>query len=345
MRGVRWRKYNRSLQSAEKNKYTKRNYPHEIETTQLQLMNLKSFFLSLLITVIACDSFARKKADSVYIEPYKQQFMVTSFVAMNSIVIRANNKEFKPNNLATVGVGFLVRNTVFNVRFGYGLLPVGKKEYGKTKALDIQFHKYARHYMLDLVFQRYQGFYQKGDKINLHPNMSVLQAGVEGTYLFNGKKISAKAAFEQSEKQLKSAGSFILGSGAYIHYLSAGGDTTTIGQNRIGNFQIGTSAGYAYSWVIGKHFLLSGMLTTGLNVGNELHKMQEGKLRVYPTVMARGAFGYHRSDWGVSFSFLLHNKSVYGSQSNAINLNSVNMQIAYVKNFDINLKKKKVQLN
>lgn len=297
------------------------------------------------MVVISCSAFAGKKADSAYIEPYKEQFMVTGFVAKNAIEVRSDNRTFKPNNLGTLGVGLLIRNTVFNVRFGYGLIPVGKKEYGKTKALDIQVHKYARHYMLDLIFQRYQGFYQKGEKLNLHPNMSVMQAGVEGTYLFNGKKFSAKAAFEQSEKQLKSAGSFILGSGAYLHYLNDGGDSTTIGQNRIANFQIGTSAGYAYSWAIGKYFLLSGMLTTGINVGNELHKMQDGKLRVYPTFLMRGAFGYHRSDWGVSLSFLVHNKSVYGSQNNTANLNSMNVQIAYVKNFDINFKKKKVRLN
>ena len=97
---------------------------------------------------------------------------------------------------------------------GYAVADLQGKEYGKTKVLDFQIHNYGRNFIADVFVQNYKGFYtEKRKTITLYPDVSVRQIGAEGTYLFNGKTFSAKAAFQHSEKQLQSTGSFAIGVG------------------------------------------------------------------------------------------------------------------------------------
>ncbi|MGY0035685.1 hypothetical protein [Pedobacter sp. NJ-S-72] len=101
------------------------------------------------------------------------------------------------------------------------------------------------------------------------------------------------------------------------------------------------NAGYAYSWVLNNHWLLSGMAKAGINIGNELKLLDRGKINAYPTAFARGSAAYHKLDWAVSFFLMLINsKSLYPEENNKLNLTSVNFEISYVKHFDNFFKKK-----
>ncbi|QNK63483.1 DUF4421 family protein [Pedobacter sp. PAMC26386] len=294
----------------------------------------------VILGMITTNAYAQA-VDTSYIAPYEQKMMITGFVANNSIQIQKKNKYYIPNNRLNIGAGFAIKNTVVNAGYAYGLIPLKDKKYGKTTYTDFQIHHYGEHFSLDLFYQKYKGFYMDGPVVELHPDIMVRQIGAEGTYLFNGSKFSAKAAFEQSEKQLKSVGSFVIGGGAYHYQIESGTDTTLSENNYITNFQLGASAGYAYSWVINKYWLMSGIATVGANFGNEPELLRNGKIQVYPTAFARGSVGYHKSDWGVSFLTLINNKSAYSIRNNMLNLATINMQISYVKHFDGFFKKKK----
>ncbi len=228
-----------------------------------------------------------------------------------------------------IGVGLLVDHTAINVRAGMGVIPIRDGKYGKTQSLDIQFHRYGRKLLLDVFFQRYKGYYTQPakDSVSLFPDIAVRQIGVEVAYLFNGRKFSAKAAFEQSELQVRSAGTFILGGGIYYNSIHAGTELLPVNETRINSEQIGMNAGYAYSWVMSRHWLLASMATIGLNVGH-----QPGMIKLYPGVLGRTAINYRYADWGLSFLFLIHNKLLYVPDAGKISQTSVNMQLAYVKN-------------
>jgi hypothetical protein len=301
---------------------------------------MKTICYIFILIVITTNSFGQK-IDTAYVATYAQKMMVTAFLSNNTIELLENKKYYKPNNPLNVGVGFLLRNTALNVRFQYGLIPIRSKEFGKTRSIDIQAHRYGRRFLLDLFFQKYKGFYEEKEAIALHPDISVRQIGAEGTYLFNGKKFSAKAAFEQSEKQLRSVGSFLLGGGIYWYKIAQGKDLSASDNTPIHNLQLGMNAGYAYSWVINDRWLMSGMATGGINFGNNPDLLKEGKIEAYPTAFARGSASYHKSDWAASFLFLINNKSVRSSLGNPLHLTSVNMQVSYVKNFNSFFKKRK----
>ncbi|MFD2603732.1 DUF4421 family protein [Flavobacterium suzhouense] len=289
---------------------------------------------ALLITFIVCqNALAQSAVDTAYIAQYPQKMMVKAFVSQSGIEIEHNKKGYSPNNPTRLGVGFSLKNTVINLSSSFGVFPV-EKDLGKTRSVDFQIHNYGRKFLVDLFYQKYKGFYNDddNDNVTLYPDTSAQLIGGELTYVFNHDRFSTKAALEQTEKQLKSAGSFLIGGGAY-HYKLRLEDALGATKNSVNNFQLGVNAGYGYSWVIDKHWLLSGMATVGVNAGNEVNVLEDGKIKLYPTAFARGGAGYHKDSWGIGMSFIVNNKLVYYT-SDSFSLTSVNLQITYVKHFD-----------
>ncbi|ALM48156.1 hypothetical protein AMR72_04145 [Flavobacterium psychrophilum] len=287
------------------------------------------FYATLLAFVISFAFYGQTKIDTTFIGSYDQKMMVKAFLTRNSIEIGHNNKDYSPNNPTRLGLGFSIKNTVVDFSYSFGLLPAGK-EYGKTKSFDFQIHNYGRKFLFDVFYQNYKGFYSDNKVITTYPETSVQLIGGEITYVFNNRQFSAKAAFDQTQKQLQSAGSWLIGGGAY--YFKLGLQELT-GDTSIDNFQLGVNGGYGYSWVINEHWLLSGMATVGVNAGNEWESFKYMKLKLYPTAFARGAAGYRKDDWGVGLSFIINNKQVYYMQDD-FSLASINMQITYVKHLD-----------
>lgn len=297
---------------------------------------MKSVYRFLLVTTGLLRGAAAQKADTAYVAAYPWHRMLTVFVADNSIQVQRGNNRYMPNNRMNVGVGYLVHNTVINLRAGVGLIPLRGKQYGSTQSLDLQAHRYGRKIVLDVFYQRYKGYYEqlKNREIVLHPDVFVKQVGMEAAYLFNSKKFSAKAAFEQSEVQKRSAGSWVMGGG--IYYYRIGDDKNVLNQTareRVSNLQLGLNGGYAYSWVAGTHWLLTGMGTAGMHVGNEPGLLRKGKLQVYPTALGRFAVSYHRAAWGMSLLSLVQNNVVYPEKDNKLMLSAVNLQASYVRHF------------
>lgn len=272
--------------------------------------------------------------DSTYIETYAQRIRLTGFVGTDFIQIHEGKSTYTPNYPLTPGIGIAVKNTVINVRLGYGLLPLNSKDkHGETKSIDLQMHNYWRNFMFDLSLQRYQGFFdqdRRGNVRGVYPDMTVLQAGGELTYIFNGSKFSARAAFDQTEKQLKSAGSFLAGGEAFFYRVNMDKNTPAMDAERSDNLQVGIKAGYGHSWVLGEHWLLSVVGMAGMNFGNEPEALKNWKVKFYPTGTGRFGSSYHRDNWAVGMAVLIGNKQIYNPASSDFNLTSTSMQISYV---------------
>lgn len=300
--------------------------------------NYKYLFTFLLTWYIGYISFAQ--TDSTYIKTYTQKNMFVGFVGTNSIQINDGNKDYIPNYPLIAGIGFSIKNTIFSGSLGYGFFPLkNEEEYGKTKSIDFRIHNYGKQFILDLFFINYKGFYSQDEEkeilTGVYPDMTIQQIGAEGTYVFNGKQFSSRAAFQQSEIQLKSAGSLLLGGGAYYYKVNGFQNDFTENDIKKKNIQLGINTGYAYSWVINRYWLLSGMATVGANVGNEPEKLKDWKLEFYPAVFARFAGSYHKNDWGVVLSVLLNNKSIHllnGKEE--LNLTTLGLQLSFVKHLD-----------
>lgn len=303
--------------------------------------NFKTYLFIVITLLLSTSVASAQQADSTFIGFYPQKMWVTGYVSTSNLQVTNGSKTYIPNYPINAGVGIGIRNTVVNVILGTSIAPLKGKDYGKTKAVDLQVHNYGRHFLMDVFYQRYRGFYTEDrSDISLYPDLSVQQIGAEGTYLFNGNRFSAKAAFEQSEMQLLSAGSILVGAGAYWHRITPDSKQQPVYNQTFDNMQFGVNGGYAYSWVVDSHWLITGMATIGANFGNEIESLKDGKLKIYPTAIARAASTYRKEDWSVSFSMLINNKVTYPSIGNSFNITSVGMQISYVKQLNKIFRKK-----
>ena len=99
---------------------------------------------------------------------------------------------------------------------------------------------------------------------------------LDGYYLFNGRRFSYSAAYDQSAYQLRSAGSFMLGGMYYYGHIDYAKPQNMgfifmmddVGQMR--QWQASIGAGYAYNYVPVKGLLISGMLMPMTTVFNRL---------------------------------------------------------------------------
>ncbi len=251
-------------------------------------------------------------------------------------------KKFMPNTPMNLGLGISIKNTIIDFSYGQGLSFMKDKEKGRTKALDFQIHNYGRKFIIDLFVQKYRGFYiadDAGKNVQLYPDLKIQQYGAFGQYVFNNKKFSYKAAFMQNEKQLKSAGSFLLGGGVYFSKINSDSSFVYKSKNALRNFQFGVSGGYAYTWAISKRWYTSGSATIGVNVGTErINDFGKQRIEVYPTFFPRVAFGYNKEKWSLGLSYI--NNVIFSSFSDDnksnIGLSSGNFQIGAIWRLNTN---------
>ncbi len=280
----------------------------------------------------------------MYIGEYPQKLRILSYVSTSFVQLTDDKRHFTPNYPLNAGVGFAVKNTIFGAQAGYGFIPLKDNDkYGKSKMLDLQLHNYGRKMIFDVFFQNYKGFYNErkiGEVEDVFPDMSVMQIGGETTYIFNNERFSSKAAFDLSELQFRSAGSWLLGGG--IYYFRVKGLKNNEDENtcNVENIQMGVNGGYGYSWVVNNRWMVSVMAKAGANFGNDPEEIGNGKVEVYPTAIARFSGNYHKNDWGVSMVIIIGNKSVYPLTKDKLNLTDVSMQLSYIKHLDHLFKRK-----
>ena len=201
---------------------------------------------------------------------------------------------------------------------------------------DFQMHKYGKRLLIDGYYQDYRGFYtqqeQNGKKAyTLFPDLTVKRWGVDGTYVLNNKRFSLRAAFEQSEKQIKSAGSLLLGSGFYYHKIMPDASQYQSFPKAFDNYQIGANIGYAYSWVLSPRWLLAGMVSAGVNFGNNSEILAWHNLKAYPASIGRLTFNYNREDWSFALTGIFNNKTVYSPSVQSFALIAPTTQITITR--------------
>ena len=299
-------------------------------------------FLFLYITINSTIAVAQD-TDSLYIRSLPYKMWVKAYIPSKYIEIYEEDNRFSPNYpfMAGAGIG-LHRIRYVNLSFAISLFPLKNESGLRTSITDIQLHSYGKKSLFDAYYQSYKGFFIEKETKNeqkqysLFPAFSLRQAGIEYTHIYNHRRFSARAAFEQSELQIRSAGSFLLGGGIYWHRVKP--DTNMSAgypKSEFDNIQIGINAGYAYSWEISRKLLLSSIATIGLSIGNETQALRQGKVRVYPTAMVKASFVYSpKEDWSLAVSGVFNNKTIYTSTNRRLFVYSPTIQLTLTKHFD-----------
>jgi hypothetical protein len=144
--------------------------------------------------------------------------------------------------------------------------------------------------------------------------------GANIQYIFNNRKFSYRAAYTQSDRQKKSAGSFLVGAESY--YVIGQGDSSLIPPDikntyfwqsmpydRSTNFSLGVSGGYAHTFVIKQKIFFSFSAVPGLSFGKAAiyyapPDTKTTSFSVNASLMWRFAMGYHSSSFFAGLSYV-----------------------------------------
>jgi hypothetical protein len=308
---------------------------------------IKSLICVFFFFYISFSTFAQH--DSSFIGQYSQDFSARGFVFGNTLQLSTNEEdelivnEYLPNNPAGIGGGIAYKNFLFDINYGHNLGIKDDDKYLKTKSFDFQLHHYGQRYVTDIFIQKYRGFYINNPDLSADaancPDLSVFHMGLFGQYVFNNKRFSYQAAFNQSEKQLKSAGSFLLGGGVYYFDINSDSSFLFRNENEIQSYQWGINAGYAYNWVLKERWLICGSATMGFNIGNKnIKSFFNESLYINPTALLRFSSCYNRENWTLGLIFVYNAMYLTYPNESVVELGGGRFELAYIRRFDLKSK-------
>ncbi|MDL2230577.1 DUF4421 domain-containing protein [Alistipes sp. OttesenSCG-928-L06] len=263
-----------------------------------------------LFAFVVLPALCPAQTDSAYIAPLEHQLGIRLYTGQKLLMLtydddNGTERSYLPNSPTNLGIGISVYNTVISLDLAAGLRFRDKAKYGRTKSFDFQLHHYNRRFAADVYIQRYKGFYEEQDKtLRLHPDMRVDRYSIHGHYVFNHRRFSYKAVFAQTERQIRSAGSWLAGAECYYTKIRSPEPLTNEGYRRAKNYQIGINGGYAYALALGKYWNLGLAGTVGIAFGNKAFEESDAdSFQVYPVVCPRLSVVYDHNKWALALSY------------------------------------------
>lgn len=194
--------------------------------------------------------------------------------------------KYSPNSNFNIGAGFSYKWMGLGIAFNLGFINNDQKLKGKTNSLDLQLDIFSKQMMFNSNLSYYQGYYWNNpndffsdwnslDSLVVRPDITTVTLGFSGIYIFNHEKFSIRAAYQYTERQVRSAGSFLLGGRFSLYGIEA--DSAIVpaelqgfypNSSEIGNLSslsLGVSFGYTHTFVIGNYFFINGLLMLGIN--------------------------------------------------------------------------------
>jgi Domain of unknown function (DUF4421) len=278
---------------------------------------------------------AGQSYDSTYIKSYRDKFFVWPVAKRRELSFRledptntAPSAEFKPNNEYGLGLGVYLFDLGLEFVFAMPQPEAKVNQFGSTRATDLQLNILSRRWGGDVVYQRYKGYYlsnpnppvQPGEPFPQRPDIVSENLGVNGIYAFNSHRFSLRSSFTYADRQLRSAGGFLL-AGSFNQYEidgdSAISNPFVSGQNQpFTSLDFRTYAvapGYAHNFIIKKKFFVSLLLAIGPAIQDFSFRDPGGQLhtdtRVNSYIDFRSALGYSNDKFfaGITLSSQVRN--------------------------------------
>lgn len=223
---------------------------------------------------------------------------------------------YEPNSGLNMGLGFTFQKFTLNIAVPWGFLNPNRQTDWKGN-LDLQAHTYTEKWNFDLFGQFYNGFTlpaaTSSVSKSLRQDVEVRKFGANVEHVFFGDKISLAAAKDQSQIQLRSAISPLLGFGIYRVRISGDSILRPISENAVYSqgdfFQIGPTAGVLGTLVFGKGFFLTGAFSSSLNLGFS-QADQQADTQNWDWQLGylfRGFAGYNHPRFSINVNYVVKN--------------------------------------
>jgi hypothetical protein len=214
------------------------------------------------------------------IRKYPDHFFVWSLLkqrtasfSIQSLVSPAEAVTFTPNDTYQIGMGVYIFEVGAELSFNAPIDERSKERYGVSESRDLLANLQGNRWALDFFSQRYNGFYASeagrtipaGAPYPQRKDIEINNTGVNGIFAVDRDKFSLRSAYNFSEHQLRSGGSFIV-TGTFNKFTIAADSAvlatrfrTTFGNdidfNRMRYTTISIAPGYTYSFIFHNFFL------------------------------------------------------------------------------------------
>lgn len=307
------------------------------------------------------NGFGQGRPDSIResrIKRYPEYFAVWPVLKKRTLTFqaarndnRSDKVDFIPNNSYSIGIGAYLFDLAAELTFA---IPVDEKShsiYGESDALDLQLNALSRSWGADIYYQKYKGFYADDPSIDYLRDQSYPQRrdietrnfGLTGFYIFNESRFSFQSAFNFAERQLHSAGSFLM-SGA-INSFKLTADSAVLAMSYRNEFGEGSDfedlryvtfsimPGYAYN-VIYRNFFINAalMIGPGHNWINYKSQNQAAKndITFNSLVALRIGVGYNGKRFFAGLNFISQSRNVdFGNVYFTNSSNAFRMLVGY----------------
>ncbi len=284
-----------------------------------------AYFFTVVFIVGTQDAFAqRAKMDSNTIKQYIQGFHQQIHLKISQSTDIENlsqssgqvNYLLSPNNSSITRLNFTYRFISFNLRFIAKFIP-GNNDIltkGNTISNGLGFNFAHRQFFTQLSYHKTQGYYlenspdfvpgwRPGDNYLQFPDLQYKE--YNATFFYSSNPLfSYNALINQTERQLKSVGTWLPGISIRNYIIDNQGSSNGSSSQRSNNFEYMLSAGYQYTKVINKSWfgtlgftpaigLLNVNLTTRLPLGDIASKENNTVYRL----RGIGGIGYQSNLW------------------------------------------------
>jgi len=305
----------------------------------------KHFLLFILIFTFSTSAFPQKfdfvkklfrANDTSYVYHFPHRIMITPtfFYRTNNFKLTdvdgvGNDIIYKPNTPIKIGLSASYKWLKLGFAFN---MPSYTNSIGETKTFGLYLNTQTKfmNWGLDFYIVKNTGYYLANPELNIpgwtdrneYPFRSDIKALNIGlfTHMVFSKKFSLKAALQQTEKQIKSAGGFGIQSG--ISFSGISSDSTIIPYSQqdfyggVTQFTKGSFVslhvrpGYAYTYVY-NDFYATAIAHVGLGLQIQSYKMngQHWGLKLSPTFKYQMVFGYNVNDYFMKFLFAFDTSS------------------------------------
>jgi hypothetical protein len=328
------------------------------------------FITGIVITTGRC-VFSQSATDSIIdksnIESFSDKLSIYSYgiSKFNNFEISANGNQHKvrynPNENLNLGLGFNYKWLGVGLSYDFGFLNSDQDLYGESKSLDLQMDVFSKQVLYSGNFQYYQGYYWQNpdefmhnwnasDSVQIRSDIKTVTFGLNGTYVFNNDKFSFKAAFQNTERQLSSAGSWLLSGKLSVYSISADSslvpfDVQELYPNAkdikgLSVINLGSAGGYTYTYVLGDYFYFNAALMMGLNLQmvsriNLSNENIGGETKISSNAQFRLAIGCNKPKVFYGFSATFDSYSIRNSEESYFNYNYGRIRFFYGRRFNV----------
>ncbi len=230
------------------------------------------------------------KKDTNYIQSYYNDLIIRLYSGekTHSLDLSDLNSpyhlKYLPNGYFNLGAGVNFRSFGLSLATKVPIFQNSDFKHGETKRFGIQSYIYSSKFTVDLLTSFLKGYYLVNSSAHLvsytkdkeyqRPDISSANIGITINYIFNNSRFSYRAAFNDTERQKRSAGSLIAG-GSIISYRTKA-DSSIVPReidpkyflksrdiSKSGVLAFNANIGYAYSQV----FLRNGIFTLSYILG------------------------------------------------------------------------------